>query len=46
MSDEKTLIGPIEYLALSLILSNNLDNDNPLLRGARGWAISLRRLGY
>jgi hypothetical protein len=39
---EKTLSGPTETLPSSHILSNNLDNDNPVLRGAKG----PRRLGY
>jgi hypothetical protein len=42
MSFEKTLSGPIATLPLPLILSNNLDNDNLVLRRA----ISPRRLGY
>ena len=42
MSFVKTLSGSIEYPPSWLILSNNLDNDNPLLRGARGF----RRLGF
>ena len=42
MSLEKTLSGPFEYLPSSLILSNNLDNDNLVLRRA----IDPRRLDY
>ncbi len=42
MSLEKTLPGHLEYLCSPLILSNNLDNDNLVLR----WAMGPRRLGY
>jgi hypothetical protein len=42
MSLEKTQAGQIVYPCSPLVLSNNLDNDNLVLR----WAMGLRRLGY
>ena len=42
----KTQAGQMAYPGSVLVVSNNPDNDNPALRRAIGWVLSLRSMDY